>query len=205
MSFLDDDFDDAALMEEMDQIEAAVASSGSKSPQPAPSPAATKQTSKQTSVFSSQQNLSKALQSLFGFDQFRDGQEEVVRNALDGRDTAIFWATGRGKSICYQLPALLTRRTVIVISPLISLMTDQVTKLNNTVGGALNRKVAALLGSGQIDPSVEQRAMQGEYQLVYITPEKLCMGNTLDRLASLHAKERRTPLPHPARPASLSL
>ena len=109
----DDDFDDAALMAHMDSLDAGVGVAGGAvptctggAPQPPQDPVA-------------------ALSQIFGFEQFREGQEGVVVAALEGRDAAVFWATGRGKSICYQLPALLTGRTAIVVSPLISLMTDQ--------------------------------------------------------------------------------
>ena len=113
----DDGIDDAALMAHMDSIDAGVGVGGGAVPTctgGAPHPP---------------QGPVAALSQIFGFEQFREGQEGVVVAALEGRDTAVFWATGRGKSICYQLPALITGRTAIVVSPLISLMTDQVTKL----------------------------------------------------------------------------
>ena len=72
------------------------------------------------------QSLEKPLFEFFGFDAFRDGQRDVVEAALQGRDVGVFWATGRGKSVCYQLPALHTGRVAVVVSPLISLMADQV-------------------------------------------------------------------------------
>ena len=112
----------------------------------------------------------------------------MVEAALSGKDVAVFWATGHGKSICYQLPALHTGRMAVVVSPLISLMTDQVQRLNNTVGRG-ERTVAAMLGSGQLDPSVEERALNGQYPLVYLSPEKLMAGSTLDRLCQLHARQ----------------
>lgn len=62
----------------------------------------------------------------FGFGNFRSGQREVVEAALNGCDVAVFWATGKGKSLCYQVPALHTGKLVVVVSPLISLMNDQV-------------------------------------------------------------------------------
>ena len=121
-------------------------------------------------------------------DKFRDGQSAVVQAALAGQDVAVFWATGRGKSICYQLPALHSGRTAIVVSPLISLMTDQVERLNNTVGRG-ERQVAAFLGSAQLDPTIERRALDGAFPLVYMSPEKLMMGGTLERLAELHQRK----------------
>ena len=118
--------------------------------------------------------------------EFREGQREVVEAALAGKDVAVFWAMGRGKSICYQLPALHTGRTVVVVSPLISLMTDQVERLNNTVGQG-RRQLAAFCGSAQLDKDVERRAFDGEFPLVFMSPEKL-MADGLDRLAQLHAR-----------------
>ena len=130
-------------------------------------------------------DLKAALSAKFGFDDFRDGQEEVIQAALAGRDVAVFWATGQGKSLCYQLPALLTGKTVVVVSPLVSLMQDQVTKANYQQG----REVAALLGSAQLDFTVEQRAWRGELPLVYMTPEKIAAGG-LGNLVKLHDEGR---------------
>ena len=139
-----------------------------------------------TMSLSEKSRLDEALLSMYGYDSFREGQREVVEAALAGKDVAVFWATGRGKSICYQLPALFTNRTAVVVSPLISLMTDQVERLNNTVGLG-KRQVACFLGSAQLDANVEQRAFEGHYPLIFMSPEKL-MTNGLHRLAQLHAK-----------------
>jgi len=129
--------------------------------------------------------LTRTLQEHFGFSDFRAGQYEVVEAALCGRDAAVYWCTGAGKSICYQLPAVQEMRTVIVVSPLISLMQDQVTKFNATVGmGRLDMK-ACYLGSAQVNHGVETDAVQGKYRLVYVTPEKLTT-SLLPRFASLH-------------------
>jgi len=129
--------------------------------------------------------VEQSLMRFYGY-EFRDGQREVVEAVLAGRDVAVFWATGRGKSICYQLPALHTGRTAVVVSPLISLMTDQVQRLNNTVGQG-KRQVAVFLGSAQTDRSVEQRAFEGQYPLIFMSPEKLMNGG-LDRLEQLHTR-----------------
>src|ERR671939_2229199 len=71
----------------------------------------------------------EALQQYFGFTDFREGQDEVVRAVLDGRDTVVVMPTGGGKSLCYQLPALMREGVTLVVSPLIALMKDQVDAL----------------------------------------------------------------------------
>jgi ATP-dependent DNA helicase RecQ len=109
--------------------------------------------------------------------EFRPGQKDVILSTLQGRDTLVLWATGQGKSLCYQLPALLTQKTVLVVSPLISLMTDQVVQINNKIGfDETGRLPACVLGSSQTDPMVERDALNGDYRLVYVTPEKLAAG-----------------------------
>ena len=127
--------------------------------------------------------LEETLQTHLGFSTFRPGQKEVIEAILRGQDVAVFWATGSGKSICYQIPALYTRQTAFVISPLISLMQDQVHKIN---GKSEIADIATYLGSGQLDKSQEEKAMRGEYLLVYLTPEKLLSTGFLDRMAKLN-------------------
>lgn len=121
------------------------------------------------------EGLRGTLGKYFGHHEFRPGQIEAVAAAVSGRDVGVFWATGSGKSLCYQLPALHTGKTTLVVSPLISLMNDQVTHLNNTAG-ASGEKLATFLGSTQRDASVQEAALRGEYRVVYVTPEKLVGG-----------------------------
>ena len=71
-------------------------------------------------------NLKEALKLYFGFDSFKGEQEEVIQNVLDGRNTFVIMPTGGGKSMCYQLPAILLNGTAIIVSPLIALMKNQV-------------------------------------------------------------------------------
>jgi ATP-dependent DNA helicase RecQ/Werner syndrome ATP-dependent helicase len=130
--------------------------------------------------------VQKTLFDSFGYSAFRDGQGEVVQSALSGKDSAVFWATGDGKSLCYQLPALHSNNITIVVSPLISLMQDQVQKLNNTVGQG-SREIAAFLGSAQHDPHMESRVLRGEILVVYVTPEKLVGAGFLSQLAQLNS------------------
>jgi ATP-dependent DNA helicase RecQ len=122
--------------------------------------------------------LASLLQKYWGHASFRPHQREVVDHCLGGGDAFVLMATGSGKSVCYQLPALARRAqhvgdvasggVTIVISPLISLMEDQVIGLKEM--GVR----ACFLGSAQEDRSVEARALAGEFALVYLTPEKAC-------------------------------
>lgn len=127
--------------------------------------------------------LQKTLQETFGYNSFREGQVQVIQALLDKRDVAVFWATGQGKSLCYQIPSLHKNQVAVVVSPLISLMQDQVHKLN----GLSKEPVATFLGSAQQDPQEERKALQGDYNLIYVTPEKLATAGFLNQLAQLHA------------------
>ena len=101
-----------------------------------------------------QASLSGTLQRHWGYSGFRDGQPPGIEAALAGRDVTVFWATGSGKSICYQLPALHLDKVVVVISPLISLMQDQVRR-PSPVFGSRCRRVSCPLAQGQ--PCVRPR------------------------------------------------
>ncbi|RZC55567.1 hypothetical protein C5167_014426 [Papaver somniferum] len=108
---------------------------------------------------------SNVLQKHFGFSTLKNFQKEALESWLANQDSLVLAATGSGKSLCFQLPALLTGKVVIVLSPLISLMHDQCLKLDK------HGISACFLGSGQTDTSVEQKAMNGMYSIVYICPE----------------------------------
>jgi ATP-dependent DNA helicase RecQ len=122
----------------------------------------------------------RALRELFGFDDFRRGQEEAVAGALAGRDVLVVMPTGAGKSLCYQLPALLREDLAIVVSPLVSLMQDQVEALRGRVGDAV------ALVNAQQDPeayrAVIERARRGELRLLYVAPERFSSPGFLDAL-----------------------
>lgn len=135
--------------------------------------------------------LKETLSKFFGYPDFRPGQLEIVQAALKGRDVAVFMATGSGKSICYQIPALHNDTITFVVSPLISLMQDQVHKLNGLFGGNTVGNLATFLGSGQTDMTQEREALNGSFRLVYITPEKLLSAGFLDRLLTLHTSKRK--------------
>ena len=171
----EDDIDDAELLELMDAPtvprSAGDGSRGTASATPAAeAPAvATAAPAVDPALATS---LTATLKKFFGHDAFRAGQLDVVAAAVSGRDAAVYWSTGSGKSMCYQIPALHTGRTTLVVSPLVSLMQDQVTHLNNTAGEG-RRELAAFLGSAQTDDSVQERALGGEFAVLYVTPEKL--------------------------------
>ena len=136
--------------------------------------------------------LECTLQTYFGYSNFRHGQREVCEAVLNGQDVSVFWATGSGKSLCYQIPALHTQKTVVVVSPLISLMNDQVTALNykidlgDNTSSFMGRLLppATMLGTAG-NPADEEPALQGLFRLVYVTPEKIMAGNFLERLGGL--------------------
>lgn len=110
------------------------------------------------------------LKQYFGHDSFRDGQENIIDNISSGRDALCIMPTGGGKSICYQIPALMSDGIAIVISPLISLMKDQVTSLNQN--GIRAAYINSTLTSAQQSRAI-YNAMRGEYKLIYVAPERL--------------------------------
>ncbi len=110
------------------------------------------------------------LKEYFGYDAFRAGQEEVIDRIVAGRDALSIMPTGGGKSICYQLPALALGGVTLVISPLISLMADQVSQLVKR--GIRAAYINSTLTPGQVR-TVLARALRGEYRLIYCAPERL--------------------------------
>src|SRR5213592_1082830 len=123
--------------------------------------------------------LSSALKEHFGYESFRKGQEAVVRSVLSGRPTIAILPTGGGKSLCYQLPALLLEGTTVVVSPLVALMKDQVDALQR-------RGISATLINSTLSPGEQQERIRalarGEFKLVYIAPERFRSRSFLDAL-----------------------
>src|SRR6202789_3261049 len=124
----------------------------------------------------SESEIAAALQKYWGYDSFRPLQEKIVRSLLAGRDTCVVMPTGGGKSLCYQLPAVVSGRTAVVVSPLIALMQDQAAQL------AQMGIPAAVLNStlsDQQQSSVVKQAREGAYRLLYLSPERLARGDTI--------------------------
>jgi ATP-dependent DNA helicase RecQ len=122
-------------------------------------------------------DLDAALKSRFGFSSFRPGQEAIVRDALAGRDLLAIMPTGGGKSLCFQLPAVLQSGITLVVSPLIALMQDQVRLLQD------NDIAATYINSSLAQSEVSARlrgAAQGEYKLLYLAPERLLQSGFFD-------------------------
>ena len=124
----------------------------------------------------------QVLEDTFGYREFRDGQAEVIAQLIDGADALVLLPTGGGKSLCYQIPAMVRDGTGIVVSPLISLMQDQVEQLREA-------GVKAAYINSSLDPetlhSTTQGLKDGEYDMVYVSPERLLQPYFLNMLASL--------------------
>ena len=112
----------------------------------------------------------QTLKTYFGYDTFREGQESVVESILEHRDVLAIMPTGAGKSICYQVPALMMPGITIVISPLISLMQDQVKALNEA--GIHAAFINSSLTENQISKAL-YLAAGGRYKIIYVAPERL--------------------------------
>ena len=118
----------------------------------------------------SQLTLKESLKHFFGYDDFRQGQEKIIKQVLDGQDCLVLMPTGGGKSLCYQLPATQLPGITIVISPLIALMKDQVDDLNRQ--GISAAYVNSSLTTETIN-NIFQRLANGEIKLLYVAPERL--------------------------------
>jgi len=118
----------------------------------------------------------EALHRYWGYESFRPGQENIVRSIAAGRDACVVMPTGGGKSLCYQLPAVLdAQRTVVVVSPLIALMQDQVAQLEQmgVPAGFLNSSL-----SSEQRSLILRRASESHYRLLYLSPERIALDGT---------------------------
>ena len=127
-----------------------------------------------------QKDLKKSLKQFFGFSNFKGLQEPVIENLLNGKDTFVIMPTGGGKSMCYQLPALISEGTALVVCPLIALMKNQVDTIR---GISDNDGVAHVLNSSQNKTDiikVKQDLINGVTKLLYVAPESLAKKETID-------------------------
>src|SRR5256714_7406365 len=123
-------------------------------------------------------DLVGALKKYFGYDAFRPLQQEIIDDALSGRDVFALLPTGGGKSLCFQLPALLRDGVTIVVSPLIALMKDQVDALRAS-------GIAATFLNSTLEPDEARTRLRGldrgEYRLLYVAPERLMFDTFFER------------------------
>ncbi|QNH64066.1 DNA helicase RecQ [Hymenobacter sediminicola] len=130
-------------------------------------------------VVSEKPDLKGKLKEVFGYGQFRGTQEAIIQNVIEGHNTFVIMPTGAGKSLCYQLPALVLPGTAIVISPLIALMKNQVDQLN--AFGVNAQFLNSTLSKSEIN-RVKKDVISGEVKLLYVAPESLTKDETIDFL-----------------------
>lgn len=123
------------------------------------------------------------LQDIFGYQTFRDGQSEVITHILNGTDSLVLMPTGGGKSLCYQIPALILPGLTVVVSPLISLMKDQVDAL--TTSGVKATYINSSLGRESL-LEIYRGLQNQEYKLLYVAPERLMQMEFIERLRTLN-------------------
>ena len=129
------------------------------------------------------QFLAEQLQKHFGFDRFKGDQEKVIKSVMEGNDTFVLMPTGGGKSLCYQLPALLLDGTAIVISPLIALMKNQVDSIRSfgTEDGIAHFLNSSLTRSAIQE--VKDSVLEGKTKLLYVAPESLTKEENIEQLS----------------------
>lgn len=137
------------------------------------------------SIVETKSKLTEALKKFFGFDQFRGEQEAIITNVLEGNNTFVIMPTGGGKSMCYQLPALLSDGTAIIVSPLIALMKNQVDAIRSV---SQDDSVAHFLNSSLTKTEankVRKDISEGKTKLLYVAPESLTKEENIDFLTSV--------------------
>ena len=130
-------------------------------------------------MYDSPQSL---LHSLFGYEEFRDQQGQIIDHLINGGDALVLMPTGGGKSLCFQIPALMRSGLGVVVSPLIALMQDQVMALQQ-----LGVKAQALHSAmdWQTQQHIEQQVLNGELEMLYVSPERLLTQRCLDMLKAV--------------------
>ena len=128
------------------------------------------QSAKKVTAKKDQTDLSAQLHHQFGFDGFKGPQEEIIESLLSGNDTFVIMPTGGGKSLCYQLPAIISEGVAIIVSPLIALMKNQVDQLN--AYGIHARFLNSTLSKGEIT-RLKKDCVAGIVKLLYVAPESL--------------------------------
>ncbi|MBO5933158.1 MAG: DEAD/DEAH box helicase, partial [Bacteroidaceae bacterium] len=130
-------------------------------------------------------NLAEVLKVHFGFDTFKGEQEAIIHNLLAGNDTFVLMPTGGGKSLCYQLPALIMEGTAIVISPLIALMKNQVDAMRNMgEEDGIAHFINSSLNKAAID-QVKADVLSGKTKLLYVAPESLTKEDNIEFLKQI--------------------
>ena len=130
--------------------------------------------------------LKGKLKEFFGFDSFKEGQEEIITHLISGKNAFVLMPTGGGKSLCYQLPALVMEGTAIVISPLIALMKNQVDAIRGFVSGqeGIAHFLNSSLSKAQIN-EVKQDLLSGVTKLLYVAPESLTKAENIALLKEI--------------------
>ncbi len=134
-------------------------------------------------VVSQEEELKDKLKEVFGFSGFRGNQEKIIKNILSGRNTFVLMPTGAGKSLCYQLPAIISKGTAIVISPLIALMKNQVDQMN--AFGINAQFLNSTLSKADIK-RVKEETLAGDVKLLYVAPESLTKEENVEFLKEAH-------------------
>lgn len=130
-------------------------------------------------------DLHAKLKELFGFDQFKGDQEQIIRSLLEGHDTFVIMPTGGGKSLCYQLPAMICEGTAIVVSPLIALMKNQVDAVRYTSGDNCTAHFLNSSLNKQQVLEVKEDLVKGHTKMLYVAPETLSREDTVEFLSHL--------------------